>query len=131
MRSTDPLYDFLETASGREVALAVAEDENELKEFSRRMNELGFKEAETVPDLLSRSKSYIVAKEGTGKNIYDFAVQYPTGQVEVFNKDEMQSRVLSPDYENKAVLLISEKDLSKLLAGGLDLLSATGPVYRS
>lgn len=131
LRSSQPFNDFLEIASGREVALAVAKDENELNEFIKSMNELGFKEADKVPDLLSRSKSFIVAKEDMGKSIYDLAVQYPTGQVEIFNKENMQSETFSPDYKNKAVLLIDEKILNKLSVKGLDLLSAVGPAYRS
>ncbi len=111
--------------------MAIAKDENELKEFSRSMNELGFKEAEKTSDLLSYPKSYMVTEEDIGKNIYDFAVQYPTGQVEVFNKDKMQLEVFSPDYKNNAVLLINEKVLNKLLAKGFDLLSVSGPAYRS
>jgi len=131
MRSSQPFNDFLKVVSGREVALAIAKDENELKEFSRSMNELGFKEAEKTSDLLSYPKSYMVTEEDIGKNIYDFAVQYPTGQVEVFNKDKMQLEVFSPDYKNNAVLLINEKVLNKLLAKGFDLLSVSGPAYRS
>lgn len=111
--------------------MAIAKDENELKEFSQSMNELGFEKAEKTSDLLSHPKSYMVAKEDMGKNIYDFAIQYPTGQVEIFNKDHMNSKIFSPDYHNNIVLLIDKKDLNKLLAEGLDLLSAAGPAYRS
>ena len=111
--------------------MAIAKDENELKEFSRSLNELGFKEAEKTSDLLRHPKSYMVAKEDMGKDIYDFAVQYPTGQVEIFDKDKMRSETLSLDYKNSAVLLIDEKVLNKLSAEGLDLLSAAGPAYRS
>ena len=131
MRSSQPFNDFLETVSGREVALAIAKDENELKEFSQSMNELGFKEAEKTPDLLSYPKSYMVAKDDMGKDIYDFAVQYSTGQVEIFDKDKMRSETLSPDYKNSAVLLIDEKVLNRLSAEGLDLLSVAGPAYRT
>lgn len=131
LRSSQPFNDFLEIASGREVALAVAKDENELNEFIKSMNELGFKEADKVPDLLSHSKSFIVTKEEAGKDIYDFLVQYPTGQVEVFDKDSMQSKTFSPDYKNKAVLLIDKKILNKLSGEGLDLLSVAGPAYRT
>lgn len=111
--------------------MAIAKDENELKEFSRSMNELGFKEAGKASDLLSHAKSYAIVKEDMAKNIYDFAVQYPTGQVEIFDKDKMRSETFSPDYTNSAVLLIDEKVLNKLSAEGLDLLSAAGPAYRS
>ena len=131
LRSSQPLNDFLEIVSGREVALAIAKDENEMKEFSRTMNELGFKEADKVSDLLSYSKSIIVAREDMSKNIYDFAIQYSSGQVEIFNKNHMNSRILSPDYKNNIVLLVDEKVLNKLLAEGLGLLSVVGPTYRS
>ncbi len=111
--------------------MAIAKDENEMKEFSRTMNELGFKEADKVSDLLSYSKSFIVAREDMSKNIYDFAIQYSSGQVEIFNKNHMNSRILSPDYKNNIVLLVDEKVLNKLLAEGLGLLSVVGPTYRS
>jgi hypothetical protein len=131
MRSSQPFNDFLEAASGREVALAIAKNEDELKEFTQSMNELGFKEAGKTLDLLSYLKSYMVAKDDTAKNIYDFAVQYPTGQVEIFDKDKMQSETFSPGYTNSAVFLIDEKVLNKLSAEGFDLLSVAGPAYRS
>lgn len=111
--------------------MAIAKDENELKEFSQSMNELGFKETDKITDLLSHPKSYLVAEEDMSKNIYDFAIQYPSGQVEMFDKNHMNSRIFSPDYKNNVVLLINEKVLNKLLAEGLDLLSAAGPAYRS
>ena len=131
LRSSQPFNDFLEIASGREVALAVAKDEKELNEFIKSMNELGFKEGNDASDLLGHSKSFIVAKIEAGKDIYDFVVQYPTGQVEIFNKDNMQSETFSPDYKNRAILLIDEKILNKLSGEGFDLLSVAGPAYRS
>lgn len=110
--------------------MAVAKNEDELKELSRSLNEFGFKEADTVSDLLD-SKSYIVVKEDSGKIVYDFAAQYPTGQIEIFNKEKMQSKVFAPDYANSIVLLIEEKDLKSLSAKGLDLLLVAGPAYRN
>lgn len=111
--------------------MAVAKDENELNQFIKSMNESGFKEGSNASDLLGYSKSFIVAKEETGKDIYDFLVQYPTGQVEIFNKDNMQSETFFPDYKSRAVLLIDEKILNKLSDEGLDLLSVAGPTYRT
>ncbi len=130
-RSSQPFNDFLEIASGREVALAVAKDENELGEFIKSLNELGFKEGRIVSDLLGHSKSFIIAREDMGKDIYDFVVQYPTGQVEVFNRDGMKSETFSPDYKNKTVLLVDEKVLNNLSGKGFDLLSVAGPAYRT
>ena len=123
--------DFLEVTSGREVALAIAKDDNELKDFYQSLNELGFKETISMSDIFSNLKSFIVIAEDKGKETYDFATQYPTGQVEIFNRNHMNSKVFSPDYGNSVVLLIDEKVFNKLSAEGLDLLSVAGPAYRS
>jgi len=116
----------------KEIGLAIARDDKELKDFSRSMDGEGFRQVEGISDLLKSPKTYMRIGKTLDKNVYDFVVQYPTGQVEIFDKEFMRSETFSPDYHNQGlVLLVAKDDLNKLQAKGFDLLSAVGPAYQS
>lgn len=127
------LEEFLTvTAGSKEMGLIIAKDASELEGFVRSLDGMGFKRSEKVADLSKLQKSYFVIDEGAAKNAYDFAVQYPSGQVEIFDKELMQSQSFSPDYGSlNIVLLVVKDDLNKLQTKGFDLLSAVGPAFQS
>lgn len=127
------LEEFLTvTAGSKEMGLIIAKDASELEGFVRSLDGMGFKRSEKVADLSKLQKSYFVIDEGAAKNAYDFAVQYPSGQVEIFDKELMQSQSFSPDYGSlNLVLLVVKDDLNKLQTKGFDLLSAVGPAFQS
>jgi len=128
-----PISEFLAIMTGsKEIGLVIAGDDKELEDFSRSMDGEGFRQVEGISDLLKSPKTYLRIGEDMDKNVYDFVVQYPTGQVEIFDKEFMRSETFSPDYHNqRLVLLVAKDDLNKLRAMGFDLLSAVGPAYQS
>lgn len=126
------ISDFLSVAMGsKEVSLAIAKNEAELSQFKEIMGRQGFEQSKNVADLFKLQKTYFVLGEDMDKDIYDFVVQYPTGQVEIFDKKLMRSETFLPDYNKEIVLLVVKEDLNKLQAKGFDLLSCTGPAYQS
>lgn len=129
---TASFKEFLGIAPGsKEVSLAIAKNNKEIQDFSRSLDEAGFEQAEGVFNLFKLPKAYMTISEDMDKNVYDFVVQYPTGQVEVFDKELMRSEMLSPDYRHSVVLLVEKDVLNKLQAKGFDLLAAVGPVFRT
>jgi len=130
---TPSLEEFLlVTAGSKEVGLIIAKDSNELQDFVESLDENGFKRSDKIVDLLELQQAYFVINESAAKDAYDFAVQYPTGQIEIFDKEHMRSQTFSPEYSNlKLVLLVAKDDLNKLQTKGFDLLSAVGPAFQS
>lgn len=129
---TPSLEQFLTvTAGSREMGLIIAKDASESESFARSLDGMGFKRSQTVVDLLKLQKSYFVISEDTTKDAYDFAVQYPSGQVEIFDREQMRSQSFSPDYSSlNLVLLVIKDELNKLQTKGFDLLSAVGPAFQ-
>jgi len=110
---------FLSLCPGEtEVALVIASESDELVDFTQVLAESG------VPFLLVNADNE--------KTAYDYAVQYPTGQIEIFDADKMQSIVTHPVYEGSAFALLMTADtLAHMQSAGLDLLSVVGLTYRS
>lgn len=127
------LNDFLAVVGGsKEVGLAIVQDEKGLEELSRTIEAQGFIRSHGAANLLTLPRTYFVANENMAKDIYDFVVQYPTGQVEIFDTARMRTQTLSPDYQNRAIIVLVRQDnLSKLTANGFNLLAAVGPAYQS
>ena len=127
------LSQFINIASGqKEVSIVIAKNQKEQDDFIKFLSENGFKKSEAVYELLENAKTYFVAAQKIDKNIYDFIAQYPTGQVEVFDKNTMKSNVYTPEYKDKAVIIVALKNnLKKLQKNNFDLLALTGPAYQS
>ena len=124
---------FLNIASGqKEVSITIAKNQKEQDDFIKILSENGFKKSEAVYELLENTKTYFVAGQKIDKNIYDFIAQYPTGQVEIFDKNIMKSNLYTPEYKDKAVIIVALKNnLKKLQKNNFDLLALTGPAYQS
>ena len=127
------ISEFLAVMAGsKEIGLVIAKDNKELESFAQAMDDMDFKHVEEISDLVKFPKTYITVREDMDKNVYDFAVQYPTGQVEIFDKELMRSQTFSPDYKNLSlVFLVAKDDLNKLKTKGFELLSCVGPAYQS
>jgi len=127
------ISEFLAVMAGsKEIGLAIAKDNKELESFAQAMDDMDFKHVEEISDLVKFPKTYLTVREDMDKNVYDFAVQYPTGQVEIFDKELMRSQTFSPDYKNLSlVFLVAKDDLNKLKTKGFELLSCVGPAYQS
>ena len=132
-----PFQDFLNyTLSQREVALVIAANDGEASEFEAELNAGGFGDAGDIFVLLecvkSVGKHYLILTPTNFKPAYDFAVQYPTGQVEIFNHQTMKPEVVSPEYQNSAVIFLITKDnLSAMQNRGLNILDKAGLTYQS
>lgn len=125
--------DFLKVAFGqKEVGLIMAKNIDELSDFSRIMDNEGFKRSDNILDLLNSPKMYLSVDENMNKDVYDFVVQYPTGQVEIFDNTAMKSNTFSPEHVSSCVVfLVLKEDLSKIQEKGWDILSLCGPTYQS
>ena len=123
----------------KEVSLAIAQDEKELKQFQEILDKKNFKQANNIFELLDNIKSnpinyFIAAKEHvkSKKEIYDFIIQYPTGQIEIFNPATMQSQIANPDYQKlTTIILITKEDLAEFRKENFDILSNVGLTYQS
>lgn len=127
------IEEFLSVMIGsKEVGLVIAKNEAEISSFAKALDRFDFKRSENISDLFKAPKTYLVADENIDKDVYDFIVQYPTGQVEIFNKKLMQSQTLSPDYKNSAIVLLVEKNnLNKIQEKGFDILGVAGPAFQA
>jgi hypothetical protein len=127
------LEEFLNvTAGSKEMGLIIAKDVSELTGFTQSLEEFGFEQSKVVADLSKMHKSYFVIDEVSVKDVYDFAVQYPSGQVDVFNKEQMKSQSFSPDYGRLNLVLLVEKSvLHTVQTKGFDFLSVVGPAFQS
>ena len=126
------LVDFIHTVYGsHEVGLVIAKNDKTLANLVRSMDGMGFKRSEAGGDFFKFPKTYRIVGDSLEKDVYDFIVQYPTGQVEIFDSELMRSRMSSPDYKNSAVILgVTKENLKKLQVQGFDLLSSAGPAYQ-
>lgn len=132
-----PLADFLSACKGqKEVSLVIAKDDAELSYFQTELRASGFRFAESpmglLSDLNSDSGVYAVAGISDMKDYYDFTVQYPTGQIELWDRAAMQAYDATPAYQNAGViLLVLKSDLIASQSEGRDFLANCGLVYQS
>ncbi len=134
---TNTIKDFLKYAnSQKEVSLMIAKDDGELESFTNKLREFEFKQAVDTADLFKQitkaSKSFVVVKDILSKDLYDFAVQYPTGQVEIFDKFNLKSQIVTPSYKDVIVVFLMTKDtLKKAQEVGFMLLEQVGITYQN
>ncbi|KKP43634.1 MAG: hypothetical protein A3C58_00855 [Candidatus Staskawiczbacteria bacterium RIFCSPHIGHO2_02_FULL_34_10] len=123
---------FAEVVVGqKEVGLAIAKNEAELSLMQKKLKNDGFCKVETVSDIFKSPKVFFVVKETMDKDFYDVMVQYPSGQVEIFDKQVMRQQIFLPDYDNSAVICIVEiNSLNTLKKRGFNLLSIVGPAFQ-
>ncbi|MDO8584089.1 MAG: hypothetical protein Q7R83_02830 [bacterium] len=127
-----PFDVFLKACEGsKDVGLAIAGDRKERGDWTGALEASGYRPSKRVADLFRFSKTFFLLGR-PNKDVYDFIVQYPTGQVEIFDVKAMRSRVLSPEYESRSVVLVTdESSLVLWKEKGFDIAGAVGPVYRS
>jgi len=129
--------DFLKyTPSQREVSLAIAKDESELKEFIEILESQEYRQAidtsELFKNIESPSKVFFIVRDKLPKDIYDFIVQYSTGQIEIFDRESMQSKNVIPAYEGiSIVFLITKQALRHVQEAGFQILDSVGITYQS
>lgn len=135
--SKNSFTDFLKyIPSQKEVSLILAKDENELSELTKNLEDQGFRQVVDALDLFKHiekpTKVFFIAKESLPKDIYDFIVQYPTGQVEIYDKFNLRSQTIIPKYQDVSVVFVMTKDvLKKTQASGFQVLEQVGITYQS
>jgi hypothetical protein len=134
---TNTFEDFLKyTKSQKEVSLVIAKDDNEFDSFLKKLGDAQFRQAVDTSDLFKHitkaSKSFVAVKDTLSKDLYDFAVQYPTGQVEIYDKFNLKSQIITPVYNDVTVVYVLTKAaLKKTQESGFRILEIAGITYQS
>lgn len=124
------------TLSQKEVSLAIAQDEAELNKFVEILQSHGFRQTIDTTELFKYvtipSKVFFIARGNLPKDIYDFIVQYPTGQIEIFDKRNLKSKIVTPVYNGvSVVLLITKSSLKQIQEAEFQILNHVGVTYQS
>lgn len=137
MNKQDSLTNFLRrTQSSKEVSLMIAKDDDEQLEFQKILEQEGFRKIDNVQQLLgsiaSAAKIHLMAGDSLRKDLYDFIIQYPTSQVQIFDKQSLNSKVINPRYKNVSIVLVITKyHLEQVQKQGFDILRHTGLTYQN
>lgn len=137
MTDKNSFLDFLKFTSGqKEVSLVIAENEQEQRTFREILHEQHFRQIIDGSELISLTSSptkiFFQIDHILPKVVYDFAIQYPTGQIEQFDRSERKSDVVSPTYKDSSFILLVTKDtLEKVEKEGFQLLQSAGLTFRS
>lgn len=129
------LNNFLKyTLSQKEVSLVIAKNDEELVRFQEVLESNYFKKATEILTLISHidepQKIYFVITD-ISKDLYDFLLQYPSGQVEIFDSQKMKSTIINPIYNGVSVVfLIKKETLSQVQKGEFPMLEAVGLTYQ-
>lgn len=124
------------TISRQEVCLAMAKDENEIKEFEDILIQNGWQKIGDIFSLIeivkNPSKTFFPLNDANKKDAYDFLGQYSAGHIEIFNSKEMKSHITTPIYQGASVVFVADKDfVFNMQKSGFDILSKTGMCYQS
>jgi len=129
------LNNFLKyTLSQKEVSLVIAKNAEELTRFQEVLENNYFKRATEIFQLIANidepQKIYFVITD-ISKDLYDFLLQYPSGQVEIFDSKKMRSTIISPIYDGVSVVfLVTKETLSQIQKGEFPVLEAVGLTYQ-
>ncbi len=116
--------------------MVIAKDIDELKEFVQELKDADCKYLKDIWEVMdfanSEGRGCFAMDEGLEKELYDFIVQYPTGQVEIWDEAKHDFRVLNPKYEDVSlVFLITKQDLENIKKQSFEILSKVGLTYQS
>lgn len=131
-----PFDTFLsDIRGGREVALIIVEDEKQLKSVQKTLADTGWSVAFAPLDLMdvlkTGGKYALVVQQENAKDAYDFAIQYPTGHVSLFDEKMHDYVGASPVYNETAIAyLIMETDLTELERESLVFREKVGITWR-
>lgn len=134
---TNTFEDFLKYANHqKEVSLMIAKDDSELGHFVKKLNEADFRQAVDTSDLFKQitkaSKTFVAVKDSLSKDLYDFAVQYPTGQIEIYDKFNLKSQTEVPAYKDVCVIYVLTKTaIKKTQESNFRILEIAGITYQS
>ena len=119
----------------KEVSLAIAANEDGLKNIVANLEAEGFRQAADIADIFKYlgkpSRVFCIVKDKISKEFYDFILQYPTGQVQIYDRFNLKSKVATPDYEKTSIILVAtKKALGASRKGGFEILDKSGMAYQ-
>ena len=129
--------DFLKYAKSRkEVSLVMYNDEIELENTKIILRDNDYRQIDNLSELLNcvtqTSKVFLVVENDFSKDLYDFIVQYPSGQIEIYDKSSLKSQIVTPIYSDVSVILVIKKEiLQKTQTSGLKILENIGLSYQN
>lgn len=123
----------------KEVSLVLAQDESERDDLEKLLIQNNFSKVSNVFGLMEKIKigaeCFFVIDSTTNfedlKKYYDFIIQYPTGQIEIFNSVENESLVVAPKINSTVVLLTDKIVIQNCQKQNFDFLSSVGLSYQS
>ena len=78
------------------------------------------------------SKIFFLVENEFSKDLYDFVVQYSSGQIEIYDKTNLQSQIVTPIYNDVAIVIVVKKEiLQKAQTSGLNILENIGLTYQN
>ena len=136
MNKNIAFYDFIDhSSSQKEVSLIIAQDEKEQSDFITSLQRKDFRQVHDIYEMLTNitfpSKVFFVVKGNLSKEIYDFILQYPTGQIETFDSERMKNKVTIPSYESSILFIITKENLAKVQKESMRLLENVGIAYQN
>lgn len=126
-----------DSTSQKELSLVLAENDEELIRLRDLLEKNGYNFSSDIISQLNNLNNddkicFVINNETNAKLFYDFALQYPTGQVNLFDNKAMKNINISPNYENKSlILLLTDDQLENLKKINFDFLSVSGITYRN
>lgn len=129
----DNLIKFIKySTSQKEVSLIIAKNKEEIQETIKALTNTGYGQISEVKDIFrlitQTAKILIVINNDFSKDIYDFIVQYPTGQIEIYNKDKLKSETVTPIYKDVSIIVVSDDETIK--KSKFPILEKIGLTYR-
>lgn len=131
------LRQFIKDTKGqKELSLILAKSDEDFTRYQSILTEDGYVGSDdiyaTLFHLEKHKNIYLVINNKSAKALYDFAMQYPTGQVNVLNPGNMENKSFNPDYKNHSLILLTTSTyLEHITKHNLDFLNIVGMVYRS
>ena len=127
------LIKFIEySVSQKEVSLIITKDKEEIQRAAKILIELDYHEEINVSDMVKivsqPSKFFIILKDDFSKDVYDFVVQYSTGQVEIYDKVNLKSQTVTPAYKDVSIIVVADEETIK--KSKFPILEKVGLTYR-
>lgn len=123
------------TIGAKDISLIIAHDSDEMKEFVMELKNEGYKYLKNILEAIdfagNDGKGCFAMDDILAKDLYDFIVQYPTGQVQIWDGGKNDFRVLTPRYDGVSlVFLITKEDLENIKNQGFEILGKVGLTYQ-
>lgn len=124
---------FLDATNGaREVSLIVIDKQEDQDEFIRLLHDYNFKQCDpnSILRSLDSEKSFVLLPRDFNKELYDFIVQYPSGQIQYLDNKSFQTKIVDIDYKGRSCILITTNDTLQAWAdAGFLVRNKVGLVY--